>query len=228
MVTVTPDYLIPSTGAIIQSRLELPTSVGAIDICLACSGYPYALNVAGGMLESRRASKVLLLTADRFSAYLEYGYQGVKALFGDAGTATLIERAEPDEEHPGGSIGACRYGTDGSGYRHLIAPTSACKGVAEVEETQFPKPTLEMNGSHVFDFTMRVVPGHIQDILDAGGLTLDEVDVFVFHQANLFMLNHLRRRLKIPEECLRVRSRLGGRPRLPRYVLAHGPPFPDR
>ena len=200
LVTSTPDYLIPSTAAIVQDGLELPTSVGAVDVCLACSGYTYALTLASGLLESDRAKKVLILTADRYSPYVELGAAGVRALFGDAGTATIVEQAPAGSDLPGGRVGVCGYGTDGAGYRHLIAPTSACRGVVGAETTELAKPTLEMNGSQVFDFTLRVIPGFIRETLAANELALDEIDVFVFHQANAFMLNHLRRRLRIPEE----------------------------
>lgn len=197
LVTVSPDYLVPGTAALIQSGLELPSSVGAVDLQMACAGYTYALGMASAMIESGRASKILLITADRYTPYGDRGVQGVKSIFGDAATATLLERSDNAK---GGVVGASCYGTDGTGARNLIIPTSGMKGILGDETNDVGRPTLEMDGAEVFNFTLRVIPGHVQESLDASGVEIDDIDLFIFHQANAFMLNHLRRRMKIPEE----------------------------
>ncbi|QDU68446.1 ketoacyl-ACP synthase III [Engelhardtia mirabilis] len=199
LVTVTPDQILPFTASTVQNGLKLPTSVGATDLSLACSGYPYALAMAASMIESGRVRNVLLCTADRFTAYADEAEMGSKTLFGDAGTATLVQCVEPGASGAG-TIGLCRFGTDGSGAQHLIVPTSGIKGFVGHTTTSASKPTFEMNGPEVFDFTIRTVSRFIADFLAEAELEVDAVDYFVFHQANLFMLEHLRRRMKIPKE----------------------------
>jgi 3-oxoacyl-[acyl-carrier-protein] synthase-3 len=202
MVTASPDYILPFTAGAVQAALGLPTSVGGIDIGLACSGYTYALAVAAGLVESGRARNVLLLTGDRYSAFTDEALPGSKTLFGDAATASLVSAVDSDGggAHGLGLIGATRYGTDGSGGKNLVIPTSGLKGFVGSETTNASKPTLEMDGAQVFDFSLRVVPGFLRQFLADNQLGIEDIDLFVFHQANLFMLNHLRRRLRIPEE----------------------------
>jgi 3-oxoacyl-[acyl-carrier-protein] synthase-3 len=206
MVTASPDYILPFTAGAVQAALGLPTSVGGIDIGLACSGYTYALAVAAGLVESGRARNVLLLTGDRYSAFTDEALPGTKTLFGDGATASFIRAVDPDGGEPLGLglIGATRYGTDGSGGKHLLVPTSGLKGFLGSETAAASKPTIEMDGAQVFDFSLRVIPGFLKQFLADSQLGIDDIDLFVFHQASLFMLNHLRRRLRIPEERFAV------------------------
>src|SRR6185295_5053366 len=97
LVTVSPDYLLPFTAAMVQKRLGLPTHVGALDTTLACSGFVYGLVLSAGLLESGRAKRVLLVTADRFTAWTAVADRSVKALMGDAGTAALLEAVSAEE-----------------------------------------------------------------------------------------------------------------------------------
>ena len=201
LTTVTPDYLVPFTAGMIQDRLGLPTTTGAMDITLGCSGYVYGLGLAAGMIESGRARNVLLLTADRFSTFVDEAGQDVRSLFGDGAAATLIEAVPEGQTTTGGLIGTCRYGTDGSGAKNLLVPTSAVKGFAGAEEPHpGDKPVLHMEGAQVFDFTLRTVAPHIREVLADNELEVGDVDLFVFHHANLFMMEHLRRRLRISDE----------------------------
>ena len=202
LVTVTPDYLSPGTSVLVQDKLGLPQSVGALDVLWGCAGYPYALTLGAGLIESGRARKVLILTADRLHTFVDEGEVGVKALMGDAATASLLESVEEGEDASRAIalLGACSYGTDGSGAQQLWLPTSGLRGFTGDEVREVSKPTMEMDGAAVFHFTLRVIPKYIRESLDEAGLTMEDVDLFVFHQANRFMLDHLRRRLKIPEE----------------------------
>jgi len=132
LVTVSPDFASPGTSVLVQDRLGSPQSVGTLDILWGCSGYPDGLMVAAGLIESGRARKVLVLTADRFHPYVDEADVGVKALMGDAATASLLERVEEGEAPSGlGLIGATNYGTDGSGARQLMLPTSGMRGIPE-------------------------------------------------------------------------------------------------
>ena len=203
-VTVTPDYLVPCTASRVHDLLELPKTVGSIDLVQGCSGFPYGLSMASALVESGRARKVLLITATRLSTFTEEASHGTKTLFGDAAAACLVESFDGQ---PGRAVvRASSFGTDGSGGRDIIVPTSGVRGFAGVEASDTTKPIVEMNGPKVFEFALRVVPGHIREFLQQSELTTEDVDLFVFHQANEFMLEHLRRRLKIPKEKFAVRT----------------------
>jgi 3-oxoacyl-[acyl-carrier-protein] synthase-3 len=203
LMTVSPDYLLPFTAGIIQSRLGIPARAGALDSTLGCSGYVYGVGLAAALAESGRAKRILLLTGDRFTAYTEQGDRSVKALMGDAGTASLIEAVDEEEAgRPGrgGLIGATDYGTDGSGAMNLVIRTSAMRGFLGDERVQATQPTFEMNGPEVFNFTLGTIGKHLTGFLSDNGLTVDDVHLFIFHQANVFMLQHLRRKLGIRED----------------------------
>ena len=204
LVTVTPDYLVPFTASSVQTALGLSTDVGALDVLMGCSGYVYGLSLAGGLVESGRANKVLLITADRFTPMADEAAPGTKVLFGDAATATLVEASNPGATVPGGVLCGAKHGTDGEGASKLLIPTSGLKGFVGAETTEASKPTVVMNGSEVFDFTLRRIGKHVRAMLAENELSVDDVDLFVFHQANLFMMDHLRRRLRIPEERFMV------------------------
>ncbi len=216
LVTVTPDFAMPATAPLVQHALGLGKDIAAYDISLGCSGYPYALHQVAALIESGRARKVLLITADRMTVYTSHAGQDIQTLFGDAATASLIvasDLGDPGEHDgpdvPGGGalggvIGEGRFGSDGSGADRLWVPTSGTRGFAGQLTREVPSPTLEMNGIDVFAFTLRVVGKHVQQFLESQGLAVDDIDLFVFHQANRFMIEHLRRRLKIDEERFAV------------------------
>ncbi|MDR6866322.1 3-oxoacyl-[acyl-carrier-protein] synthase-3 [Microbacterium resistens] len=201
--TQSPDYFLPSTACIVQDALGIPTSAGATDITLGCSGYIYALGLAKGLIASGQASRVLVLTADTYTKFLNPADKSVRTIFGDGGSATLVTDDGGDE-----AITAITYGTDGSGAKSLIVPHGGLRagtalqpkadaGARELEEGSYD---LFMDGPEIFNFTLRVVPSSVESILGKAGLGLDDVDLFVFHQANAFMLEHLRKKLGVPEE----------------------------
>ena len=191
LVTQTPDYLLPTTACIVQQELRLPCKLAAFDLNLGCSGFVYALSVAKGLIEAGSSRRLLLITADTYSKLLDPKDQSVRTLFGDAAAATLIEGVESDRT----LIGPFDFGTDGSCANHLIARNSAMRGLSENKP-----PWLRMNGGEIFAFTLRVVPPSVESVLAQAGLTLDQVDLFVFHQANGYMLEHLRQKCRIPRE----------------------------
>jgi 3-oxoacyl-[acyl-carrier-protein] synthase III len=199
--TQTPDYLAPTTACILQERLALQTSCGALDFNLGCSGYVYGLGLCKALIESGQARTVLLLTGDTYSKLLNPADKSVRTLFGDGATATLVVAGEQET-----LIGPFVYGTDGAGAENLIVPAGgmrrpAVPGAELVRDDSGNARTVNdfyMNGAEVFNFTLRVVPQAICRLLDEAGVTRDAVDLFVFHQANRFMLDHLRRKLQIP------------------------------
>lgn len=200
--TQTPNQLLPSCACIIQQKLGLTTTTGALDFNLGCSGYVYGLSLAKALIESQQAKNVLLLTADTYSKLIEPTDKTVKTIFGDGASATLISHIATEKEH----ISKCAYGTNGEGAQNLCAEGFGLRG-------QFNKnldPFLRMKGPDIFEFTLNVVPIVIEQALHKAGLTLNEIDLFIFHQANLYMLEHLRKKLNIPEEKFIVEMALSG------------------
>ena len=201
--TQSPDFFLPTTACLIHERLGLEGSCGALDFNLGCSGYVYGLSLAKALVESKQAGNILLITAETYSKFIHPEDRSVRTLFGDAGAATLISGVNSNEDF----IGPFIFGTDGSGGRHLIVPTGGMRQrtVSEAEimsDTDGNRRTfnnLFMDGPEIFNFTLRVVPETVNNLLTKAGKTLDEVDFFVFHQANVFMLHHLRNKLKIAE-----------------------------
>jgi len=206
LCTQSPDYFLPTTACILQHRLGIPVTAGALDFNLGCSGYIYGLSLAKGLIETEQARCVLLLTAETYSKFLHPQDKSVRTIFGDAAAATLVRAVD----HPGRPpIGPFVFGTDGSGAKNLIVPTGAARqprtvesGIAVADESGNwrSQDDLYMNGAEIFAFTMREVPKCAQELLTRAGMTAGDVDLFVFHQANRFMLEHLRKKMRIPEE----------------------------
>jgi len=199
LCTQSPDYLLPTTACLLQERLGIPLTAGAVDINLGCSGFIYGLGLAKGLICSDQARSVLLITADTYSKFINPGDRSVRTLFGDAGAATIIAANEADS-----GIGDFIYGTDGRGAGNLIVAAGGLRqrhtSPACVGECQTRSPgELYMNGSEIFMFALERVPGSVQALLQKAGKSLDDIDLFIFHQANRHMLGHLQRRMKIPD-----------------------------
>lgn len=199
--TQLPDYPLPTTACLLQDRLGLPTACGALDINLGCSGYVYGLGLAQGLIETGQASHVLLLTGETYSKVLRDDDVSVRTLFGDAGSATLIEAVSTDDR----LIGPYVYGTDGRGGPNLMLKRNAWRTAAvtvgeHIDESRTDSDALTMNGPEIFTFTLKAVPKAIQALLQRAERQLDEIDLFVFHQANQYMLTHLRNKIGIPQE----------------------------
>lgn len=202
--TQSPDYFLPTTACVIQDRLKVPTTSGALDFNLGCSGYVYGLGLAQGLIETGQARRVLLITAETYSKFIHPQDRSVRTIFGDAAAATLVEGVES-----GVFLGPYVYGTDGRGAKNLIVPTggmrcprSAETAVASADRAGNVRATdnLFMDGLEIFNFTLRAVPEAVTTLLSRAGKTFDDIDLFFFHQANRYMLDHLRKKLKIPED----------------------------
>lgn len=180
--TQSPDYALPTTACLLQDRLNLSTNCGAVDVNQGCSGFVYGLFLTKSLIESGLAENVLLLTSETYSKYIADDDKSTRPIFGDGAAATWITAKSGDTEFISNFV----LGTDGRGAENLIY-----KGVGT---------NLYMNGPEIFQFVLKVVPKTIKRILEQNQLNLEEIDYFIFHQANAFMLNHLRTKLKIPEE----------------------------
>lgn len=190
LCTQSPDYLLPTTACLIQERLKIPTTAGALDFNLGCSGFVYGLGIAKGLIETGQAKHVLLLTAETYSKFLDPSDRSVRTLFGDAAAATWIGPRESDQELMGPFV----YGTDGTGAENLIVRDG---GLRKGESNS--DPFLRMNGSEIFYFTIQAIPRLVKETLAKANVKLNDIDQFVFHQANQFMIEHLRDKIGIPE-----------------------------
>lgn len=201
LCTQSPDYFLPSTSCILQNKLGLRTDIGAFDYNLGCSGCVYGLVIARGLIDSGIAKNVLILTAETYQKYLHSSDKSNRSIFGDGAAACLVSTEGLAE------IGNFSLGTDGSGAEHLIVRTGAarCKQVTgKVKEDedghlQFDD-FLYMNGSAIFNFTLEAVPAMMTDILKKNQIKREDVDYFVFHQANKFMLNTIRKVCALPKD----------------------------
>jgi 3-oxoacyl-[acyl-carrier-protein] synthase III len=207
--TQTPDYLLPTTACILQHRLRLPKSIAAFDINLGCSQYVYSLSVAAGMLGGGLTERALVLTGDTVSRILNPLDRSVVPLFGDAGTATLIERV-PD----GTGFIAFDFGTDGAGAEALIWPASGlriprspdtAREVTDKSGSVRSQNDMFMDGAAIFMFTMRTIPETVDRVLAKAKASLNDVDLFVFHQASKFIVDNAIRKLKIPREKVHMK-----------------------
>lgn len=187
-----PDYILPTTACLIQKRLGLKTSCGAIDLPLGCSGYVYGLSIAHGLIAAGTANEVLLLTADTYSKLIGAGDKSTRTLFGDGATATLLSRTSARK------LSAFTLGTDGGGQKQLIVE----RGGSRVPLQEGQTPTLYMNGPEIFNFTNKIVPPLLDAVLLKADLKRDDISFFVFHQANGFILEHLRAKMGIETEKL--------------------------
>lgn len=198
--TQSPDYPLPGNATLLQHRLGLRTSIGAVDFNLGCSGYIYGLSVAKGLIAGGIARNILLVTAETYSRYLHPRDRGNRSIFGDGAAATLIIASDS----PG--LGEFVLGTDGAGADNLIVKNRGMRNRdAEVPDYEYANGSmtsdafLYMNGPAIFNFTIEVVPDLIRKTLERNELTLEQVDYVVFHQANLYILNFLRKLIGIPE-----------------------------
>lgn len=201
LCTQSPDYFLPSSACVIQDRLGIPTGCGALDFNLGCSGYEYGLALAKGLILSGVSKNVLLLTAETYNKYLHPRDKGNRTIFGDGATATVVSTSGFAE------IGQFNLGTDGSGAKDLIVKTGASRQPEKCDDLSFdeggnPRSSdyLFMDGSEIFMFTLVKVPKMLKAVLAANELQKEDINLFVFHQANKYMLEHLRKKLKIDEE----------------------------
>lgn len=200
LCTQSPDYFLPTTACVLQHRIGLRTNIGALDYNLGCSGFIYGLALSKGLIMSGIARNVLLLTAETYSKYLHVRDKGNRTIFGDAAAAILIS------ESGLASIGNFSLGTDGSGAENLIIKTGGRRNPLPASDLSFDEngnpvssDYLYMDGSEIFSFTQRNVPIVVSDTLLKNNLSKEDIDLFVFHQANKFMLNFLRKKIKIED-----------------------------
>lgn len=201
LCTQSPDYFLPSTACILQDRLGIPTSAGAFDYNLGCSGCIYGMALAKGLIAAGIARNVLLLTAETYNKYLHPSDKSNRSIFGDGAAACLISTDGFAE------IGDFVLGTDGSGANHLIVKTGAARNkvstglsIEDDEGHIWHDDYLYMNGGAIFNFTLDAIPAMMAQVLEKNRMRKDDVDYYVFHQANKFMLNTIRKVCVLPKD----------------------------
>lgn len=201
LCTQSPDYFLPSTSCIIQSKLGLSTKCGAFDFNLGCSGYEYGLAIAKGLIVGGIAKNVLLLTAETYNKHIHPKDKGNRTIFGDGASASLIST------EGFAKIGEFVLGSDGGGFDRLIRKTGAMRHYQPLNDlyedgngNPLSSDYLFMDGKAIFDFTSDMVPPMVEESLQKNKLTSDDVELYVFHQANKYMINYLRKLMGIDKD----------------------------
>lgn len=200
--TQSPDYRLPTSACLLQHRLGLPKSIGALDFNLGCSGFVYGLSLAKGLVAGRMARNVLLLTGETYTKYIHPQDRSVRTIFGDGASATLVD------EDAARRLGEFVFGTDGSGADWLKVPNGGARHAVDPRAEERTDRSggrrtdndLFMSGVDIFRFTLDVVPRALDELCRRNGITRDDIDLYVFHQANAFMLETIRTVTRIPCE----------------------------
>jgi 3-oxoacyl-[acyl-carrier-protein] synthase-3 len=193
VATVTPDMAFPSTGAILADRLGAPDAA-AYDLSAGCTGFMYAVAQGYGMVAGGLANKALIVGGDVLSRILDWSDRSTAVLFGDGAGAVVLERVAE-----AGFLGF-ELGADGSGGPQLYVPAGGSRSPATEETVAEHMHFVKMNGREVFKFATRVLVSSAEAVLAECGRSIEDVDVYVPHQANVRIIEHARQKLGIPEE----------------------------
>ena len=199
--TQTPDYPLPTTACLIQDRLGLRSSVGALDFNLGCSGFVYGVAVANGLIQSGAARRVLLITAETYTKYIDAEDRSLRTIFGDGAAATLLDAADEP------SLWGFRFGTDGSGADTLMVAKHGCRPLADAlrpRHRQRWASDLYMDGPSLINFTVAAIPKLVEEILTQAQVGREKIDLYIFHQATYKMLDQLRQRMAIDEQRMPI------------------------
>ena len=178
LCTQSGEYKLPSSACLLQNLLGIPQTAGALAFDHGCSGFIYGLSLAKGLIAGGMAKNVLLVTAETYSKYIAPEDKSTRTIFGDGAAAVLIDVPAAAK------IGAFSFGTDGSGAEKLIVRDGR----------------LFMDGPEIFNFTLDIVPRTMEDVLSKNGLSREDIDLYVFHQANKFMLDSIRKINGLPRD----------------------------
>lgn len=201
LCTQTPDYPLPTTACLLQSRLGLRTNTGALDFNLGCSGFVYGLSLADGLIRSGAAKNVLLITAETYSKYIHPTDRSLRTIFGDGAAATLIQSADEP------TLTGFQFGTDGTGADTLLVTKGGARPADKAIRPRHRhrwESALYMDGPSLINFTVSAIPQLVEEILKSGNLKSEEIDLFLLHQATLKMLEQLRERMRLAPERLPI------------------------
>lgn len=201
LCTQTPDYPLPTTACLIQQRLNLRESCGALDFNLGCSGFVYGLAMAEGLIQCGAAKNILLITAETYSKYIDNEDRSLRTIFGDAAAATLVTASDEP------SISAFQFGTDGSGADTLLVADGGARSAPDALKPRHRKrwkSRLYMDGPSLLSFTVVAVPKLIEEVLELAEMEPESVDLYLLHQATRKMLEQLQVRLGLDEQRLPI------------------------
>lgn len=200
-VTQSPDYHLPTTACTIQTRLGLSKRITAIDVNLGCNGFVAGLSLAKAVIMAGQAKNVLLMTGETYSKYMHERDKSNRTIFGDGAAATLVSTEGIAE------VGEFVIGTDGTGAENLIVKTGGARHPQPAEDLKFddfgnPRSSdnLYMDGPAILNYSLDSIPQLVADVLEKNNVTMEDIDLHVYHQANTFLANLERRKLRIPEE----------------------------
>lgn len=200
-VTQSPDYHLPTTACTIQTRLGLSKHITVIDVNLGCNGFVAGLSLAKAVIIAGQAKNVLLLTGETYSKYMHERDKSNRTIFGDGAAATLVSTEGIAE------VGEFVIGTDGTGAENLIVKTGGARHPQPAGDLKFddfgnPRSSdnLYMDGPAILNYSLDSIPQLVEDVLEKNHVTMDDIDLHVYHQANTFLANLERRKLRIPEE----------------------------
>lgn len=200
-VTQSPDYHLPTTACIIQTKLGLSKKITAIDVNLGCSGFVTGLSLAKAIIVSGQAKNVLLLTAETYSKYMHERDKSNRTIFGDGAAATLVSTDGFAE------VGEFVIGTDGEGAENLIVKTGGARHPQPMNDLKFDdfgnpfsSDNLFMDGPAILNYSLDSIPQLVKDVLEKNHLEMDDINLHVYHQANIFLANLERRKLRIPQD----------------------------
>jgi 3-oxoacyl-[acyl-carrier-protein] synthase-3 len=203
LVFLGADYYMPASSGIVHAKLGFKSNCGALDIQVGCSAYPYALSIAAGLIAAANLKKVLILTASALTNTIHSKNKGLRFVFGDGAAATLVVSGGE------GKLGSFVFGNDGNqfekiiirdgGERNPLTPESYIEKVDENEKLSHGA-NFFMDGIGVFNFSIRQVPLLVADVLEKAGLEKEDIDLFVFHQPNMFLTETIRKKMAIPKD----------------------------
>ncbi|MCA9212104.1 MAG: ketoacyl-ACP synthase III [Planctomycetales bacterium] len=201
LCTQTPDYPLPTTACLMQERLGLRKTSGAMDFNLGCSGFVYGLAVADGLIRTGSVKRVLLITAETYSKYIDHADRSLRTIFSDAAAATLIDAVDEP------TLRGFQFGTDGSGADTLLATNGGARPAEDAHKPRHRKrwkSDLYMDGPSLMNFTVGAVPQLIDAILDSADMSRSDISMYLMHQATQKMLSQLQQRLELSEEQVPV------------------------
>jgi 3-oxoacyl-[acyl-carrier-protein] synthase III len=189
------DYIAPASSCIIQDRLGLSKTIGCFDLPYGCSGYIYGLGLANGLLAAGMAKNILFLTADIPTKVIHREDLELRSIFSDIASANLISQSNQPQHFV--------FGTDGAGHKNLLVDHSGFRN-PHYEDKQLdevlPGGQMKMNSTDIFLFAVKRVPVLVNEVLEKYNYTINDVDLFVFHQASYFMIEVIRKKIKVPKE----------------------------
>ncbi|HLO61161.1 MAG TPA: ketoacyl-ACP synthase III [Bacteroidales bacterium] len=202
LCTQSPDYFLPTSACVLQDKLGLRKDLGAFDFNLGCSGFVYGLAMSKGFISAGIARNVLLVTSETYTRHIHPLDLANRTIFGDGAAATIVGASDSEK------IFEFVLGTDGSGMTNLIVPNGGMKSAKNPDAVEITNSSgdistancLYMNGPEIFNFTIDAVPLAFNEVLQKNSVSLSDIDYVIFHQANKYMIDFLRKKLAIPEE----------------------------